>query len=115
MSKYNEQKSEYHLVYKSFLDLISKVRQYGIKKHGSSFDWRTTPNIMHYDAALRHIFAIFENEEYDKDSNLPHLAHAASNLMFLIEEQYGNNTELKDNKMIDLLLNKNKNDKIINH
>lgn len=37
------------------------------------------------DAALRHILAFNDGEDFDPESGLLHLKHAASNLAFLIE------------------------------
>ena len=85
MSKNDEGKYQPTLVYRSLIVAVSKVREYGIKKYGHSEDWRTTPSIRHFDAALRHIYAHLAGEMTDADSGLTHLAHAASNIMFEIE------------------------------
>jgi len=85
--KKNEGKPKLSLIYKSFMDEIAKVREYGVEKYGNKEDWRTTDSELHYDACLRHIFAYIDGEEIDKESGLSHLAHAACNLMFLIEER----------------------------
>lgn len=89
MSKQNEGKPEYTLVYKSLMEGVAKVRRFGIEKHGNSEDWRSTESVRHYDALLRHIFAFIEGEEFDKESGLSHLYHAATNIMFEIETNYG--------------------------
>lgn len=85
--KNNEGKYKPTLIYKSFIEALANVRQFGVDKHGNKEDWRTTNSILHYDACLRHIYAALDNEELDKESGLLHLAHAACNLMFLIEEK----------------------------
>ena len=64
---------------------ISSVRKYGAEKYGSTEDWRTTEPTRHFDAAIRHINAHLDGEYFDSVSKLPHLAHAASNIMFEIE------------------------------
>lgn len=115
MGKFNQQKPRYSLIYNSLLKGICQVREYGIAKYGNSEDWRSTPSIMHYNAALRHIRALFENEEFDNESELPHLFHAASNLMFLIEERYGNTKTSDFIKINKSILKMGKNERIINH
>jgi len=85
MSKPSEGKYTPSLIYTSLLKEVSKVREYGIAKHGSADDWKTTDGIKHLDAAIRHIRAVIDGEEYDDESTYRHLAHAASNIMFEIE------------------------------
>lgn len=89
MSKNKEGKYQPSLVYKSFIEAVAKVRQYGIEKYGKSEDWRTTPSIEHFDAMLRHIYAYMSGEAKDEASGLSHLYHAAANLMFEIERREG--------------------------
>jgi len=38
-----------------------------------------------YSAALRHLLAWWDGEDADPETGLPHLAHAATCLMFLLE------------------------------
>jgi hypothetical protein len=85
VSKKNEDKPEPTLVYRSFINGLSKVRRFGIEKHGNSEDWRTTEPVQHYDAAMRHLLAYVEGEQCDQESHLNHLYHAATNIMFEIE------------------------------
>lgn len=89
-----ENKYEPTLVYNSVIKLISKVRRFGIEKHGNSEDWRTTNPIQHYDAMLRHINAAIDGEELDTESGLPHLAHAMCTIMFELERKYGGNHDV---------------------
>ena len=97
MSKSDEGKYEPTLVYISFIKAIAKHRRYGINKHGDKEDWRTTEPIKHIEAALRHINAFAEGEEFDPDATIQtsHLAAAATNLMFEIERMYGPKKECK--------------------
>ena len=90
--KKNEGKPQLSLMYTSFMEEVVRVREYGIKKHGSSDGWLTTTTIEHIDATLRHImdfksFLLGEavGEEFDLESGFHHLAHAGCNLMFEIE------------------------------
>ena len=41
-----------------------------------------------YAAALRHLFAWWAGETYDKETGLNHLAHALCEIMFLLEFAY---------------------------
>lgn len=85
MSKGGREKYEPSLVYTSLLEAVSDVRKYGAKKYGSTEDWETTEPVRHLDAAIRHIRAHIDGEYLASDSELSHLAHAASNIMFEIE------------------------------
>lgn len=87
MSKNDQGKWRPTLTYTSTMREISKVRQYGIAKYGAAEDWLTTEPERHFDAAMRHILAHVEGEEYDTDSGCLHLAHAITNLMFEIERR----------------------------
>ncbi len=85
MSKNTEGKYKPSLTYTSTLEVISEIREYGIKKYGDAEDWRTTEPEDHFDAALRHIRAHIDGEVYDNNSGFFHLAHAMTNLMFEVE------------------------------
>ena len=89
MSKFDKGKPEPTLVYYSMIKGIAAVRRFGINKYGSSEDWRTTQPIKHFDALLRHLFDYLNEDECDTESKLPHLYHAAANIMFEIERNYG--------------------------
>ncbi len=93
--KKNEGKPQLSLMYTSFMEEVVRVREYGIKKHGSPEGWVTTSTLEHIDSALRHIMAFKSwllhesiGEELDVESGLDHLAMAACNLMFEIERKY---------------------------
>jgi hypothetical protein len=65
----------------SVLDII----EYGAAKYPSADNWKKLPNGQerYTDAALRHLQQSF-NEDLDKESGKPHLAHAACNLLFAL-------------------------------
>lgn len=91
-----EDKPQLSLVYRSFVEEVAKVRAYGLTKYPNAENWRTTTRRQHYDALLRHVFQAIDdldgdepNLKLDEESALPHLAHAACNIMFLIEEVKG--------------------------
>lgn len=96
MPKESEGKPKVNLVYYSLMREIAKVREYGIKKYGGRAEWRDVPTEDYFDAAIRHLVkakaAMFDEEsiftEVDEESGLLHLAHAASDIMFLIERYY---------------------------
>jgi hypothetical protein len=65
------------------LDAID-VLEFGAKRYGDfnwqkGFEWTGI-----YNAAQRHMHAWLDGEDNADDSNLPHLAHAMVNMMFLL-------------------------------
>lgn len=63
---------------------ISAVRVYGAAKHGEK-SWKDcNPNVF-LSAAYRHLENYRRGVELDKDSGLPHLDHALTNLALLAE------------------------------
>lgn len=67
------------------LQEVSKVLDFGAKKYDAhnwrkGFVWSRLT-----DATLRHLLAWKEGEDLDPESGISHLAHAACNLMFLLE------------------------------
>ena len=73
---------------------IAKVRKFGADKY-ATWDWMKSRNHLEYlDAILRHLLAWQAGENNDPESGLPHLAHAACGLMFLLEfERSGAGTD----------------------
>jgi hypothetical protein len=66
-------------------ECIVKVLEFGAKKYAPD-NWRKCEDTMrYYDAALRHLLAWKSGEKVDPDSKMPHLWHAACNLLFLVE------------------------------
>jgi hypothetical protein len=67
---------------------VVAVREYAHQKYGDGADlWASLPGgkVRYLDAALRHMFAHAKGETHAEDSGLPHLAHAACNILFLLE------------------------------
>jgi hypothetical protein len=93
--KKEEGKAPLSLANYALIEAVSRVRSYGIEKHGDVDGWKTTTVKQHYDALLRHVYASLEAEKergdalFDEESGLLHLAHAACNIMFLIEIHKG--------------------------
>lgn len=66
---------------------IAQVFTFGAQKYfadsyrqGETVAWSRT-----YGSILRHLFAFWEGEDLDPESGMPHLAHAATQLMILME------------------------------
>lgn len=68
------------------LTKVSEVGTFGANKY-TDHGWRVVPNAeqRYMDAALRHMFEHLRGEASDSDSGLPHLAHAAWNLLAVME------------------------------
>lgn len=86
--KFDQGKTEYHLMPVSALEKINHVLTYGANKYGEH-NWRNVPNSepRYFNAAMRHMQAWLRGEDTDPESGLPHLAHAACSLIFLIDKQ----------------------------
>lgn len=66
---------------------VAAVMAMGAKKYGTH-NWRKGSAWSRYiSSTLRHIFAWLSGETNDPESGINHLAHAACNLLFVIEWQ----------------------------
>ena len=63
---------------------ILKVLEYGAEKYELDNWKKVRPTVRYYDAALRHLMAWRQGEKLDEESGLPHLAHAACCIVFLL-------------------------------
>lgn len=100
-------KNRLDLVFPILIEEVGRVRTYGTQKYGDSENWKTIDNpIQRYTAAaMRHFEAFRKGEFYDSESGLPHLAHCACNLMFLLElskASEGKNTVINTNFLEDI-------------
>lgn len=68
------------------LAIIAKVLDYGAERYGRD-NYRKVPGLeKRYPAAIiRHLFAHLRGEKLDPESGLPHLAHIACSVLFLLE------------------------------
>lgn len=68
------------------IELIGSVLGFGAEKYAEN-SWQTVENgDKRYLAALiRHLLAYQKGEKIDPESGLPHLAHAATNALFILE------------------------------
>lgn len=69
---------------------VAAVLTFGAAKYGPN-NWQglTDFDDRYYAAILRHVFALGTGEEIDPESGLPHLAHAACGLLFLLSRAVG--------------------------
>lgn len=87
--KFDESKPQVDLVPTELVIQVAKVLGHGAEKYGR-FNWRGgIPWSRLVAAALRHIYAWIDGEDLDSaekgGSGLPHLAHAACELAFLLQ------------------------------
>lgn len=84
--KHDEAKPRFDLIPPIAELEVAKVLEYGARKYDAN-NWRyvENPQARYMAAARRHINAWMQNESYDDESGLPHLAHAITSLMFILE------------------------------
>lgn len=67
------------------IEQVGLVLTYGATKY-SKHNWRKGFNWTRLaGAALRHLFAFMKGEDLDPESGISHLAHSATNVLFLLE------------------------------
>ena len=63
---------------------IARVRMYGITKYTDPDNWKKVEPYRYLDATFRHLLdAVDDLHSKDKESGLPHIEHALTNLAFL--------------------------------
>lgn len=79
------------------VDVLTEAVKEKYKPHS----WKEVPGARerYFAASQRHILAWWHGERLDPDDNLPHLAHAACCLLFLM--WFDDEHEPNDNKKID--------------
>lgn len=81
--RYNLGKLRYDLIHTKSLEDMVKVLTYGANKYNDN-NWQGGLSWKSVIASLKRHIAAFENgEDFDDESNLLHLAHAACNIHFL--------------------------------
>lgn len=67
---------------------VGRVMEIGATKYGP-MNWRHDPvsYSTYVNAALRHLLAAWDGEDCDRDTKLKHLAHAAANLLILLDAE----------------------------
>ena len=83
--KFDGGKLRWSLIPKGTINKVVQVLEHGASKYTAE-NWQHVPNATqrYYDATLRHIDAWWQGEVLDGETGLPHLAHAVTNLLFLI-------------------------------
>lgn len=92
-SKFDAEKNRMGLLPWESLNVIGWVLTVGAKKYLPQ-NWKEVPNAeeRYKDALFRHLSAWATGEREDKETRLPHLAHAGACLLFLLwfEERFNN-------------------------
>lgn len=82
--KHDGNKAPFDLISVPFLEQIASVLAFGAKKY-EAHNWRKGLKYSRvFSALMRHLWAFWRGETNDKETGLPHLAHAACCLMFLM-------------------------------
>lgn len=82
--KHDGGKLPVHLLPPDGIETITKVLEFGQAKYGAR-NWEKGMSFSRlYGAAIRHLFAWWSGKDNDAESGLPHIAHAACCLLFLV-------------------------------
>ena len=86
--KYDHGKPEYGLLPPHALEEVAKVLTFGATKYDRD-NWRKIDDLdrRYFDAAQRHMWATKQGDSEDPESELHHLAHAITCLLFLLETE----------------------------
>ena len=70
----------------ALIEGVMAVREMGTAKYGDPDNWKQVEPERFWDATLRHVLKAW-NDPYkiDPESGLPHIAHVATNIGFLLE------------------------------
>ena len=92
--KHDRGKPEWAYLPWAALEQVVKVQDYGAAKY-SRENWKQVENLetRYLSAALRHITAHARGENEDPESGLPHLAHAITSLLFVLEDKLDTQAE----------------------
>jgi hypothetical protein len=83
--KFDDGKPRWDLLPFGPVEDVVRVLTFGAKKYADNNWQNVTPfRERYFSAAMRHIAAYKRGEWLDTDSNLPHLAHAICDLIFLM-------------------------------
>ena len=86
--KFDGDKLRYDLVPPSAIEAMAAVLTFGARKYKPN-NWKNCQEPERYLAAtLRHLEAFRKGEEQDADSGFSHLAHALTNIAFMLELGY---------------------------
>lgn len=95
--KYDSEKPDYSLLPPNALEETVKVLTFGAKKY-SPGNWKKLNSAWtrYFAAAQRHMWALQKDEENDPESGYHHAAHAACNLLFMLEIDKTPNSDIID-------------------
>lgn len=84
--KLDEAKLDWSLLPWRAVGEVVRVLDYGARKYARD-DWQHVAlgNRRYFAAAIRHLLAWHAGEKLDSESGLPHLAHAACCILFLLQ------------------------------
>lgn len=83
--KFDKGKLQYDLIPPNAVKHLAEVLTYGAKKYKPE-NWRKQKDLSRYrNAVMRHYEAYRRGERLDPETGMPHLAHAMTNIMFLLE------------------------------
>ena len=81
------------LVPPALVEAVAAVREYGCSKYHDPDNWRRVEPQRYWEATLRHALAAWDNyEATDAESGLPHLAHMACDIAFILQIMKENKT-----------------------
>lgn len=88
-TEFGVKKDQLHLIPVPALKLAAAAFAEGARKYGA-FNWRekTVSSSVYQSAALRHLFAWFEGENYDNESGVHHLGHAIACLCIILDAEH---------------------------
>ena len=81
-------KTQWSLVPWTEMELAVRVLMHGAKKY-APFNWQGLDRVRMLDALTRHVVARQQGEVLDKESGLPHLAHAVCEALFVMWHDNG--------------------------
>jgi len=80
--RYNEGKTKWGLIHWPSIEPLAKVLMFGANKYAPE-NWKKGLNRTEIlESAQRHLIALFNGEENDKESGLSHAGHIMCNMMF---------------------------------
>jgi len=91
--KFDTDKLRYDLIPPSAMKALAEVLTYGAKKYKPN-NWRNGDKDRYIAALYRHLEAWRAGEQKDEESGMVHLAHALTNVAFLLELDSSTSKEL---------------------
>lgn len=82
--KFDEGKARYDLIPPEALEQLVDILTFGAKTYGDRNWEQGLPYGRIFAATMRHLWKWWRGEDCDPESKLPHLAHAACNIFFLM-------------------------------